>query len=214
MTVLIIPSVAFASWWNPFTWFQKKPQAVQVVSVPSAGIKEQTKTQVQVSTVPASLPAVPVPAKPSTPKPSVTTAPLGIKPVLPPVTPTPQLSSVVFSPSSGAPGTTVTLLNAFSLTCTSLPSLCIPNDFYKNKFGWTKEGQSSAVPALFAVGGFDLSRAGGNLSLGNGSGNTDNEVQFAIPASFSPGVYDLVLQNDTTGANSIRVVASFTVTPN
>ena len=129
-------------------------------------------------------------------------------------TPTESLSTVTFSPNSGAAGTISTLLNAFSLTCTaSIASLCIPNDFYKTKFEWMKEGQTGQVPADFAVGGYDFSRGGGNLSLGNGGANGTNgtKVQFTVPASFSPGVYDLVIQDTTT---SIRKVTSFTITSN
>lgn len=34
LVAFIIPSVAFASWWNPFTWFKKAPIPVPVVEAP------------------------------------------------------------------------------------------------------------------------------------------------------------------------------------
>jgi hypothetical protein len=33
LAIFIVPSIAFASWWNPFTWFQKQPQTEQTISV-------------------------------------------------------------------------------------------------------------------------------------------------------------------------------------
>src|ERR1035437_6156516 len=35
LLTFIVPSIAFASWWNPFTWFQKQPQTEQTTPVVS-----------------------------------------------------------------------------------------------------------------------------------------------------------------------------------
>lgn len=42
LIVFVVPSVTFASWWNPFTWFQKKvvqPTITQVVTPPNPFLK-------------------------------------------------------------------------------------------------------------------------------------------------------------------------------
>ena len=53
LIAVIIPQITFASWWNPFTWFQKSTPAVQ--QEPSQAIPLSTST----STVPVSI-SVPV----------------------------------------------------------------------------------------------------------------------------------------------------------
>lgn len=44
LAIIIVPSVAFASWWNPFTWFKKNPPRQE-----QAPIATMTETPVQKS---------------------------------------------------------------------------------------------------------------------------------------------------------------------
>jgi hypothetical protein len=42
---LLIPQITFASWWNPFTWFQKSAKTEQQVLLPKTEQKKEVQTQ-------------------------------------------------------------------------------------------------------------------------------------------------------------------------
>lgn len=92
--ILVVPSVASASWWNPFSWFKKNTPPVTIPSSNSnkptttfPGVNSSSSAPVQTPGNATSSAASSKPL-PSTAKPPVTTMPVQAKPVIKPTSTT------------------------------------------------------------------------------------------------------------------------------
>lgn len=217
LTALFIPAVAFASWWNPFTWnifssYQSNPQ-LQIINTTTLPVQTlaNNSTTTATTTIPTAITTEVVVATTSTSKINIP-----IKKVTPPVkTPTPPVSATYRVPVSS------------STVCPTSYNCSVIN---QPVAGTTTSNTTSLVPIITSIGGGSSTLTQGGSGYISGqhlssvtsvylsptnsttqkinlifSLSADTSLEINISNTISPGQYYLYASNDAGVSDAFTV---------